>query len=137
MTCTPNQISANCFNHNKSCVYSCGNATDDGCVGAGMYGYLKPCPTPSIPHPRVNEGYFTPDTPEKIARLSADGFDGSRSAGYLYLPDDPSGISSLGRALGTKMAISSSNKHLFIGLGITLFVLIVIFLLYRFKHKLF
>ena len=121
MACSPNQIDANCIDYNGGCYKECGNPTDAGCHEAGMYGYVKSCPTRPIPHPRVNEGYFTPDDPAKIAALSAGGFNASRDAGLLFLPG--------------KMSISSSTKKVLIGVSLGAILLLIVFFLCKKKSS--
>jgi len=117
--CTSNQIRANCFNiEDGSCVYTCENQSEEGCKIVGMYGAVKSCPVSPLAHPSVMEGYYTPDTPEKIAKLSRGAPNASRDAGYIFVP----GISGYPMKISVKLVFIGGVFLVFIVLFVLLFI---------------
>lgn len=115
--CSTNQISAGCIPVDTECVKECSNITDTGCrtTKNGMYGAIKDCDVLRLPRPAVNEGFFSPDDPAKIAALSAGGFNASRDAGLLNVPMWPGRLSTTGMLL--------------VGGGLVLAIIVILFII--------
>ncbi len=71
MSCSENQTVGGCFGKDSNCVQECSAAEvpSSMCNESGMYGQIKKCPYPSLPPPRINEGFYSQIVSNKVSLI--------------------------------------------------------------------